>query len=74
MKTLVAALAGGAAADALWTDGIHIAGERFVVTKAEGRSIYGRKVRLSFQYILPTDITILQRRRTYRDQDEMDIS
>jgi hypothetical protein len=44
-KTLVAALAGGAAAEKLWTDGLHIAGERYVVTKAEGRSIYGRKVR-----------------------------
>jgi len=42
-KTLVAALAGGAAAEKLWTDGLHIAGERYVVTKAEGRSIYGRK-------------------------------
>jgi len=43
MKTIVAALAGGAAADKLWTDGLHVAGERYVVFKVEGRSIYGRK-------------------------------
>jgi len=45
MKTLVAALAGGAAADKLWTDGLHIAGTRYVVFKVEGRSIYGRQGR-----------------------------
>lgn len=44
LKVIVAALAGGAAVDKLWTDGLHVAGDRFVVTKAEGRSIYGRKV------------------------------
>lgn len=44
MKNIVAALAGGAAADKLWTDGLHVAGERYVVFKVEGRSIYGRKV------------------------------
>jgi hypothetical protein len=44
MKNIVAALAGGAAADKLWTEGIHVAGERYVVFKVEGRSIYGRKV------------------------------
>ncbi|KFZ11393.1 hypothetical protein V501_04803 [Pseudogymnoascus sp. VKM F-4519 (FW-2642)] len=45
MQSIVAALAGGAAADKLWTDGLHVAGERFVVFKVEGRSIYGRKGR-----------------------------
>ena len=44
MQNIVAALAGGAAADKLWTEGLHVAGERFVVFKVEGRSIYGRKV------------------------------
>lgn len=44
MKIVVAALAGGAAADKLWTDGLHIAGVRYVVFKVEGRSIYGRQV------------------------------
>jgi hypothetical protein len=44
MTALVAALKGGSAADKLWTDGLHIGGERYVVTKAEDRSIYGRKV------------------------------
>lgn len=44
MKNIVAALAGGEAADKLWTEGLHVAGERFVVFKVEGRSIYGRKV------------------------------
>ncbi|ELR03643.1 profilin, required for normal timing of actin polymerization in response to thermal stress [Pseudogymnoascus destructans] len=43
MQNIVAALAGGAAADKLWTEGLHVAGERFVVFKVEGRSIYGRK-------------------------------
>jgi hypothetical protein len=44
MQTIVAALGGGSAADKLWTDGLHVAGERFVVFKLEGRSLYGRKV------------------------------
>lgn len=44
MQSIVAALAGGAAADKLWTEGLHVAGERFVVFKVEGRSIYGRQV------------------------------
>lgn len=44
MKTIVSALSGGAAKDALWADGIHVAGQRYVVTKAEDRSIYARKV------------------------------
>jgi hypothetical protein len=46
MKAIVAALSGGAAADKLWTDGLHVGGERYVVFKVEGRSIYGRKVHI----------------------------
>lgn len=63
MKNIVAALAGGAAADTLWTDGLHVAGERYVVFKVEGRSIYGRKV--SFLPIPPLFAArlILARRR-----------
>lgn len=47
MKDIVAALGGGAAADKLWTDGLHVAGERYVVFRVEGRSIYGRKVHIA---------------------------
>ena len=47
MKNIVEILKGGAAADKVWTDGLHVGGERFVVTKVEGRSIYGRKVSFS---------------------------
>jgi hypothetical protein len=45
MKAIVAALGGGAATDKIWGEGVHITAEKYVVTKAEGRSIYGRKVR-----------------------------
>jgi len=45
MKTIVAALGGGAATDKIWGEGVHITGEKYVVTKAEDRSIYGRKGR-----------------------------
>lgn len=45
MKALVTALGGGAATDKIWAEGIHITGEKYVVTKAEDRSIYARKVR-----------------------------
>lgn len=48
MTNIVAALGGGAAADKLWTDGLHVAGERYVVFKVEDRSIYGRKVSFPF--------------------------
>jgi hypothetical protein len=44
MKVIVGAYAEAKQADALWTDGLHIAGERYVVTKIDERSIYGRKV------------------------------
>jgi len=45
IKKVVDALAGGSAAEKLWSDGLHVAGEKFVVTKVEDRSIYGRKGR-----------------------------
>ncbi|KAL3420143.1 profilin [Phlyctema vagabunda] len=43
IKEVISAL--GGSVDKLYSDGLHIAGERFVVTKAEGRSIYARKGR-----------------------------
>jgi len=43
MKEVVAAL--GGVVDKLYAEGLHVAGERFVVTKAEDRSIYARKGR-----------------------------
>jgi profilin len=30
--------------DKLFAEGLHVGGERYVVTKAEDRSLYGRKV------------------------------
>ncbi|KAI9731079.1 MAG: profilin, required for normal timing of actin polymerization in response to thermal stress [Claussenomyces sp. TS43310] len=45
MQNVVKALGGGSAQDTLWTEGLHIAGEKYVVNKAEDRSIYGRKGR-----------------------------
>jgi len=45
MKEVVAALGGGAALDKVLADGLHVGEERYVVFKAEGRSIYGRKGR-----------------------------
>jgi len=58
IKVIVAALAGGAGADNLWTNGLKIAGERYVVTKVEGRSIYARKGRDGV-IIVKTTIAIL---------------
>jgi len=43
MQIIVAGLNGNT--DKLWADGTHIAGEKYVTTKAEDRSIYGRKGR-----------------------------
>jgi len=40
---IVAALKGGDAVNKVLAEGLHVAGERFVVFKAEDRSIYGRK-------------------------------
>lgn len=44
MANIVAALAGGDARNGIWAQGIHVAGERFVVSRADERSIYGRHV------------------------------
>ena len=35
--------------DKLYSDGLHVGGERFVLTKAEDRSLYARKVGTLFQ-------------------------
>lgn len=60
---MVAALGGGAAADKIWGEGVHIIGEKYFVTKAEGRSIYGRKVPslkpISPAYLLPPALFIV---------------
>jgi Profilin len=56
MKAIIAALGGGAATDKIWADGVHVTGEKYVVTKAEDRSIYGRKV----IFIIPTLPSYLQ--------------
>ncbi|RQM06676.1 hypothetical protein DH86_00001322 [Scytalidium sp. 3C] len=43
MKEIVAALEGNT--DGIYANGLHVAGERFVVTNAQDRSIYARKGR-----------------------------
>ena len=63
MKTIVAALGGGAATDKIWAEGVYIIGEKYVVTKAEDRSIYARKVRFIrsiLLYLLPAMLPIRQ--------------
>lgn len=40
---IAAILAGGPAKDKAFADGFHASGERFVATRAEDRSLYGRK-------------------------------
>ncbi|KAI1074955.1 profilin [Whalleya microplaca] len=46
MKNLVAILtASGDAIDKAHADGVHVAGERYVVTRIEDRSVYGRQGR-----------------------------
>lgn len=42
MAEIVAGLSGNV--DKLYAEGLHVAGERYVITKAEDRSIYARKV------------------------------
>ena len=44
MDEVVAGLSGKA--DKLYAEGLHVAGERYVLTKAEDRSLYARKVGL----------------------------
>jgi hypothetical protein len=41
--------------DKLFSDGLHVGGERFVLTKAEDRSLYARKVSTAFQLDLRPD-------------------
>ncbi|KAI9050405.1 hypothetical protein LZ554_005570 [Drepanopeziza brunnea f. sp. 'monogermtubi'] len=43
MKEIIAGLSGSV--DKLYADGLHVAGERYVLTKAEERSLYARKGR-----------------------------
>ncbi|RFU34448.1 hypothetical protein B7463_g1845, partial [Scytalidium lignicola] len=43
IKEIVTALDGKT--DKIYAEGLHVAGERYVVTTAEGRSLYGRKGR-----------------------------
>lgn len=42
MQEVVAGLSGKL--DKLYAEGLHVAGERYVLTKAEERSLYARKV------------------------------
>lgn len=42
VKEILAGL--GGSTDGLYANGIHVAGERYVLTKAEDRSLYARKV------------------------------
>ena len=64
MKTIVGALSDSKVADTLWTDGLHVAGERYVVFKVEGRSIYGRKVSFttSISFIYHTNTAFREER------------
>ena len=54
MQEIVSGLSGKA--DKLYAEGLHVAGERYVLTKAEDRSLYARKVRhfsaLPFEFML----------------------
>lgn len=49
MKEVVAGLSGST--DNLYANGLHVAGQRYVLTKAEGRSLYARKVGLHFLFL-----------------------
>jgi hypothetical protein len=48
MQEVVAGLSGKA--DKLYAEGLHVGGERYVLTKAEDRSLYARKVKLIFSF------------------------
>jgi len=41
---------------AVQSTGLHIGGERFIVIKADDRSIYGKKVRLHLPHLLHTQL------------------
>lgn len=46
MKVIASIVSGdGSAKDKAYADGLYIAGDRYVMTKAEDRSIYARSVR-----------------------------
>lgn len=49
MQEVVAGLSGKV--DKLYAEGLHVAGERYVLTKAEDRSLYARKVSLHGVYM-----------------------
>jgi len=49
MQEVVAGL--GGKVDKLYAEGLHVGGERYVLTKAEDRSLYARKVDLPFLFI-----------------------
>lgn len=49
IKEVIAGLSGSV--DKLYAEGLHVAGERYVLTKAEDRSLYARKVRLHIPII-----------------------
>ena len=55
MQEVVTGLSGKP--DKLYAEGLHVAGERYVLTKAEDRSLYARKVSLHHRSII-TSIAI----------------
>jgi profilin len=60
IKTAIAILnATGDAVDKAHAEGVHVAGERYVVTKIEDRSIYGRQVWTMLNSFTQTDIRVL---------------
>ncbi len=44
--------------DKLYSEGLHVAGERFVLTKCEDRSLYARKVGYLFHTYLPSSLPV----------------
>jgi len=57
MQEVVAGLSGKP--DKLYAEGLHVAGERYVLTKAEDRSLYARKVGPSLICDRRMDLSIL---------------
>lgn len=54
MKAISAIVSGDAAAkDKAFAEGLYIAGSRYVMARADGRSIYARQVRGSFLTFSP---------------------
>jgi profilin len=50
MQEVVTGLSGKP--DKLYSEGLHVGGDRFVLTKAEDRSLYARKVSSIFQLVM----------------------